>query len=133
MNRGRYMCFARLLTAAMATGLFAGAWAEEAPVLDPDSGLVVDAGWETVRANCSACHSLKLVTQNRGNRETWASMILWMQKTQGLWAFDQVTETAILDYLARNYAPAASSRRAPLMPELMPVNPYQAESAEAGY
>lgn len=90
--------------------------------IDPASGLIIDTGWELVRGHCAACHSIKLVTQNRGSLETWESMIRWMQETQGLWQFDPATETAILNYLAKNYAPAASYRRAPLPPELRPQN-----------
>lgn len=95
-----------------------------AALLDPISGLVMDEGWELVRGHCSACHSPRLVTQNRGSRATWLSMIRWMQDSQGLWEFEAATEAAILDYLARNYGPVASSRRAPVAPELLPANPY---------
>ena len=99
--------------------------ASDKPVIDPLSVLVIDEGWELVRGTCAACHSATLVTQNRGSRETWKEMIRWMQETQGLWPLDPQTEGIILDYLAKNYPPAASSRRAPLPTELMPENPYQ--------
>jgi hypothetical protein len=95
-----------------------------APKTDPLSGLIIDDGWELVRGHCAACHSARLVTQSRGSRDTWESMIRWMQETQGLWPFDVETETIILDYLARNYAPAEQYRRQPLPPELSPANPY---------
>ena len=98
--------------------------APQGPELDPISGLIIDEGWEMVRGTCAACHSASLVTQNRGSRETWLEMIRWMQESQGLWPLDPAMEATILDYLARNYPPAASSRRAPLSPELMPNNPY---------
>lgn len=123
---------AALAAAAVCQAQTLAAPAGEAPALDPASGLVVADGWEAVRANCSACHSLKLVTQNRGSRETWASMIRWMQKTQGLWPFDAATEATILDYLARNYAPAAQFRRAPLAPELLPADPRDPVPPGAG-
>ena len=87
---------------------------------DPATGLVIDDHWELVRAHCIACHSTQLVTQNRGSRETWLALIRWMQDSQGLWAFDATTETAILDYLEKNYAPLPASRRMALPPELMP-------------
>lgn len=95
------------------------------PSIDPASGLIIDEGWELVRGTCAACHSASLVTQNRGDRETWEGMIRWMQESQGLWPLDPQTEAAILDYLAKNYAPVGSSRRAPLPSELMPANPYE--------
>ncbi len=96
-----------------------GAAAAE-PEVDPASGLVIAEGWQTVRAHCGGCHSHKLVTAQRGNRETWLEMIRWMQETQNLWQFDPVTEKTILDYLATNYSPSPVRRRAPIPPELMP-------------
>jgi len=78
-----------------------------------ETGLIAAEGWETVRATCTACHSAKLVTQNKATREGWKSMIRWMQETQGLWELgDQ--EAIILDYLAEHYAPEEASRRANL-------------------
>lgn len=78
-----------------------------------ETGLIAAEGWEAVRATCTACHSAKLVTQNKATREGWKNMIRWMQETQGLWELgDQ--EATILDYLAANYAPEESSRRANL-------------------
>lgn len=81
--------------------------------LDPASGLVVDTGFEQVRAQCSACHSLKLVQQNRADRDGWLEMIRWMQKTQGLWPLGD-NESVIIDYLAKHYGPVHSGRRKPL-------------------
>jgi|TARA_B110000495_G_C22856670_1_gene499533 cytochrome c5 len=90
--------------------------------IDPDSGLTVADGWETVRANCTACHSAKFITFQRGDRDTWESMIRWMQKTQGLWLFDKKTEDTILSYLAANYPPGKSSRRRNLSPAELPID-----------
>jgi len=93
--------------------------------IDLASGLIIDEGWNLVLGHCSACHSTRLVTQNRADRDTWERMIRWMQETQGLWPLDPATENTILDYLARNYAPTDSARRAPLAARLMPPNPYR--------
>ena len=90
------------------------------PAVDTASGLIIDDHWELVRAHCTVCHSAGQVTQQRGTRDTWFNLIRWMQKTQGLWQFDEATENGILDYLAKNYAPPASYRRAPLTPDLLP-------------
>lgn len=87
---------------------------------DLASGLIIDENWELVKAHCTVCHSAALVTQQRGSRETWTSLIRWMQNTQGLWQFDAETETNILNYLETNYAPSTAYRRAPLDPSLMP-------------
>jgi hypothetical protein len=92
--------------------------AQEALV--PGSALVADDGWELVFAHCSACHSLQLVTSNRGDRETWLRLIRWMQATQNLWEIDSGSESRLLDYLARNYGPEESVRRAQLPPHLLP-------------
>ena len=101
----------------------------EEPELDPFTGLKMTGDWETVRNNCIACHSPKLITQQRGTAEQWLAMIRWMQKKQNLWQFDADTEQKIITYLAENYPPAANQRRAAIAPELMPPNPYAADTA----
>lgn len=75
------------------------------------TGLAAGKGFEIVNATCTACHSAKLVTQNRATREGWQDMIRWMQRTQGLWELGE-NEPIILDYLAEHYAPEAIGRRA---------------------
>ncbi|NAS30612.1 monoheme cytochrome C [Flavobacteriaceae bacterium R38] len=59
---------------------------------------------------CTACHSAKLVTQNRATREGWIGMIRWMQQTQNLWDLGE-DEEAIVKYLATYYAPEQKGRR----------------------
>jgi hypothetical protein len=78
-----------------------------------ETGLIFAEGFETVRANCTGCHSAKLITQNRSSREGWAEMINWMQATQGLWELGD-NKPVILDYLAEHYAPKPMGRRANL-------------------
>lgn len=92
--------------------------------LDPFTGLKMTGDWETVRNNCSACHSTRLITQQRGSAEQWLQMIRWMQEKQNLWQFDADTEARIIAYLAENYPPRADTRRAAIAAELMPPNPY---------
>ena len=78
------------------------------------TGLIADEGLNLVIAHCTGCHSPKLITQNRADRQGWLEVIRWMQKTQNLWDLgDQ--EEAILTYLAKNYAPERKGRRAPIM------------------
>lgn len=96
--------------------------------LDPVSGLLMTGDWDIVRANCTACHSGKLITQQRGSAAQWLTMIRWMQKKQNLWAFDPETETRIITYLAENYPPSDAQRRAAIPPDLMPINPYSSEN-----
>ncbi len=66
-----------------------------------------------IHANCTPCHSSKLVIQNRATREGWESIIRWMQETQNLWELGS-NQPIILNYLVRNYAPEAAGRRANL-------------------
>lgn len=88
--------------------------------VDEATGLIIAPGWEQVRVHCGGCHSHALVTQQRADRQTWLDTIRWMQATQNLWQFPAGTEAQILDYLAANYPPQASRRRAPIPPSLMP-------------
>jgi hypothetical protein len=80
----------------------------------PKTELIIDEGWELVQANCSACHSLSLVTQNHMTRSNWLNTIRWMQKKQGLWELGD-NEALIVDYLEKNYGVAdVLWRRKPL-------------------
>ena len=92
--------------------------------LDPATGLRVAGDWELIRSNCIACHSSRLITQQRGTRDQWLGMIRWMQAKQNLWQFDPDTEARIVAYLAENYPPASDRRRAAIPPDLMPPNPF---------
>ena len=58
---------------------------------DRESGLKIAPGWETVKTNCTGCHSARLIVFQKGDRDTWLAIIRWMQKTQGLWNFDKKT------------------------------------------
>ena len=80
--------------------------------------------WELVRANCIACHSPRLITQQRGSAEQWLSMIRWMQEKQNLWEFQPDVEEKIVAYLAENFPPAEDLRRSAIESDLMPPNPY---------
>jgi hypothetical protein len=82
--------------------------------------LTQDDDWELVFAHCSACHSLQLVTSNRGDRDTWLRLIRWMQETHNLWMIEPTIEARLLDYLARNYGSEEPVRRAQLPAHLLP-------------
>ncbi len=96
--------------------------------IDPVTGFKMTGDWELVRGNCTACHSAKLITQQRGTAQQWLAMIRWMQKKQNLWQFDPGTESRIIAYLSENYPPGATRRRATIPPDLMPPNPYTPET-----
>lgn len=74
------------------------------------TGLIDGEGLMEVVNNCTNCHSSKLVTQNRMNRERWAATIDWMQETQNLWDLGG-NEEIIINYLVQNYPPQKKGRR----------------------
>jgi len=92
-----------------------------APSYD-SSGFVDGPGRQTVIAQCTGCHSGRLVQQNRATRDGWESLIRWMQQKQGLWNLTPAVETQVLDYLATYYGRAneGSGRRLPLAAHLLP-------------
>ncbi|MEM6345525.1 MAG: monoheme cytochrome C [Bacteroidota bacterium] len=92
---------------------------EEGAVVDGHdlgTGLIAEGEYLIVKANCTGCHSGKLITQNRATREGWEEMIRWMQRTQKLWDLGE-NEPLILDYLAEHYAPENKGRRQNLVVE----------------
>ena len=99
------------------------------PEIDQATGLKKSANWELARAHCGVCHSHRLVTANRGNREYWLDMLRWMQRTQNLWPIPPQQEAQLLDYLADNYNETEWGRRPPLSPSLMPTARAPAPSA----
>jgi len=119
-----------LLSTAVLLALGASAQADDIE-LDPSTGLRMTVDWELVRNNCIACHSPKLITQQRGSKSHWLNVIRWMQAKQNLWQFDPDTEDRIISYLAENYPPQANRRRAAIAPDLMPPNPYAPPTHEA--
>lgn len=74
------------------------------------TGLIDDEGLMTVIANCTACHSAQLITQNRMNKERWDATIRWMQETQNLWDLGENQEV-IVNYLVKNYPVYSKGRR----------------------
>lgn len=109
----------------LAVLLFAAASAAADGIeIDEVTGLKKTGDWELVRNNCIACHSSKLITQQRGSASQWLTMIRWMQAQQNLWQFEPDVERRIIAYLAENYPPREHRRRAAIPPGLMPPNPY---------
>ena len=95
------------------------------------SGFPEAPGQALVIAHCTACHSGKLVQQNRATRYGWSELIRWMQNKQGLWTLAPETESKLLDYLTAHYGPDKESgeqRRLPLPQALMP--PAEADAPE---
>jgi len=91
--------------------------ATQEPLVGTDQTALVEGDYKMlVVANCTGCHSAKLVTQNRASKEGWKNMIRWMQETQNLWQLGD-NEDKILEYLSTNYAPKDQGRRASLKVE----------------
>ena len=74
------------------------------------TGLIDAEGLPAVISNCTSCHSAKLITQNRMDRQRWAATIDWMQETQNLWDLGD-NEAIIIDYLVTNYPVLKKGRR----------------------
>ncbi|WP_018877943.1 hypothetical protein [Thioalkalivibrio sp. ALE28] len=72
---------------------------------DPETGLLKAPGFDTVKNNCTVCHSARLFTSRGYTRKIWLEQIRWMQDTQGLWEFAPEVEEEILDYLETYYPP----------------------------
>jgi hypothetical protein len=122
------------LAIGLSIALLAAATTSAALERDPATRLPIAEGFETVRVQCTRCHSAKLVTQNRATREGWTEIIRWMQRTQKLGPLGD-DEVVILDYLARFFSPGPGSRirRRPLPPDLRPpdVRPVPPETSTA--
>ena len=86
---------------------------------DANTGLIIAPGFEVVSVQCTVCHSARIISQNRSDREGWLAMIRWMQDSQGLWPLGD-NEPLILDYLSSNYGPLSVGRRRPLSADLLP-------------
>ena len=78
-------------------------------------------GKNLVLGHCSGCHSLALVTAQRGDQRFWLKTIRWMQKKHNLWPIPADQETVIIDYLAEHFADEDWGRRPALPQALMPA------------
>ncbi len=74
------------------------AWGEE----DTDSDLPPGEGREEVEIYCSACHSLKIVTQQGLSRADWDELLVWMVDEQGMDELPPDDRKLVLDYLAKH-------------------------------
>ena len=77
---------------------------------DKETGLVTDPNLYMVKAQCTSCHSSKLIIANRFTRDGWKQKIRWMQANHNLWDLGE-TEKQVLDYLEKHYAPTATAAR----------------------
>ena len=68
-------------------------------------GLPEGLGREDVYYTCTACHSIRTVTQQKLDRDIWEETLDWMVEEQGMPELDPADRTLILDYLATYLAP----------------------------
>jgi hypothetical protein len=68
-------------------------------------GLPEAPGQEEVFYTCSACHSIRLVTQHRLPRRRWDQLLDWMVEKHGMAPLPPEERALILDYLAAQLNP----------------------------
>lgn len=101
-----------LAAAAVAAGLvLAGPVPAHAQADDEYMGLPEDEGREEVAIYCSACHSLRLVIQQRLPRHRWEELLVWMNEKQGMERLEPDEERLVIDYLSKHLAPRPRKRR----------------------
>lgn len=79
--------------------------------IDSESGLIDSPSLMMIKAQCTACHSSKLILQHRFTRAGWTERIRWMQKYHKLWDLGE-SEKVVLDYLEKYYGPSAIDSKA---------------------
>ena len=62
-------------------------------------------GKDEVEAYCSACHSLRLVLQQRLKRSDWEEVLVTMVKEHGMSEIPPDDRALVLDYLAKHLSP----------------------------
>lgn len=68
-------------------------------------------GREEVSIYCGACHSLRLVTQQRLPRYRWEELLVWMNEKQGMERLDADEEQLVIDYLAEHFGTPKRRRK----------------------
>jgi hypothetical protein len=100
----------------------AGALAQSAPESTPESarqnagdetdwqGLPPGNGREQTFFTCSACHSLKTVTQQGLSAARWDEALVWMREEQEMPALEPRDRELIIEYLAEFYGEDRKAR-----------------------
>ena len=101
-----WLAVAALIVGASVFALHAFAQAE-----DETFGLPEGKGREEVMAYCAACHSLKLVSQQRLPRYVWEELLVLMNEKHGMPKLPPEDEQTITDYLAERLGPPPRRRR----------------------
>jgi mono/diheme cytochrome c family protein len=78
---------------------------------DENFGLPDGKGRDEVMSYCAACHSLKLVSQQKLPRYVWEELLVIMTQRHGMPKLPADEEKLVLNYLAQQLAPPASRRK----------------------
>ncbi|MDE0149433.1 MAG: hypothetical protein OXM58_13770 [Rhodospirillaceae bacterium] len=78
---------------------------------DDYEGMPPGDGRDEVFAYCSACHSMKLVTQQGLTRADWAEVLVYMVEEHEMAEIEPEDEKLVLDYLARFYGRDRRARK----------------------
>ena len=91
--------------------LLLGGWGPPSPAAGAEGfgGLPPGPGREEVYYTCAACHSIKLVVQQRLDRDFWDETLDYMVKEQAMPKLEADERTVILDYLS-TYLSATTPR-----------------------
>ncbi len=96
-------------TVLLLSCLLAGGWGVFAPIaVLADihlSDLPPGPGRETVFIKCAACHSLRIVLQQRLSRDVWDEVLSWMKEEQSMPELEPELRELILDYLSTHFSP----------------------------
>ncbi len=66
-------------------------------------GLPRDDGVDLVAGYCAACHSLRIVMQQRASETRWRELMVWMIEKQGMAEPPDDDLEAIIHYLSNNF------------------------------
>jgi len=78
---------------------------------DDYEGMPPGEGRDEVFGYCSACHSMKLVTQQGLTRADWAEVLVYMVEEHEMAELEPEDEKLVLDYLARFYGRDRRARK----------------------
>lgn len=92
-----------LIVLALVTTGFAGTAPAQSP---PDiNELPAGPGREEVFYNCYACHSFRIITQQRLPESTWDELMDWMVEKQAMPPLSPEDRKAIVTYLGKHFGP----------------------------
>jgi hypothetical protein len=86
-------------------GLAALAGPSPARAQEDFGGLPAGPGQQETYYSCNACHSIRLVTQQRLSRERWDEILDEMVEKQGMPPLPDEERAAVLGYLAEHLNP----------------------------